>query len=42
MENDFIYSCLDEVEKLLGVLTAFIKESTIADFGTGSAWEYYV
>ena len=42
MENDFNYSCLDEVGQLLAVLTASIKEGTIAEIGTGygvgTAW----
>ena len=41
-ENDFNYSCLDEVGQLLAVLTASIKEGTIAEIGTGygvgTAW----
>ena len=42
MENEFIYSCLDEVGQLLAVLTSSIKEGTIAEIGTGygvgTAW----
>ena len=41
-ENDFKYSSLDEVGQLLAVLTASIKEGTIAEIGTGygvgTAW----
>ena len=41
-ENDFNYSCLDEVGQLLAVLTASIKQGTIAEIGTGygvgTAW----
>ena len=41
-EHDFNYSCLDEVGQLLAVLTASIKEGTIAEIGTGygvgTAW----
>ena len=41
-ENDFEYSCLDEVGQLLAVLTASIKQGTIAEIGTGygvgTAW----
>ena len=41
-ENDFNYSCLDEVGQLLAFLTGSIKEGTIAEFGTGygvgTAW----
>ncbi len=42
MENDFMYSCLDEVGQLLAVLTSSIKQGTIAEIGTGygvgTAW----
>ena len=41
-ENDFNYSCLDEVGQLLAVLTSSIKQGTIAEIGTGygvgTAW----
>ena len=41
-KNDFNYSCLDEVGQLLAVLTASIKQGTIAEIGTGygvgTAW----
>ena len=41
-ENDFNYSCLDEVGQLLAALTASIKQGTIAEIGTGygvgTAW----
>ena len=41
-ENDFNYSCIDEVGQLLAILTASIKEGTIAEIGTGygvgTAW----
>ena len=41
-ENEFIYSCLDEVGQLLTVLTSSIKQGTIAEIGTGygvgTAW----
>ena len=41
-ENNFNYSCLDEVGQLLSVLTASIKEGTIIEIGTGygvgTAW----
>ena len=41
-ENDFNYSCIDEVGQFLSVLTASIKQGTIAEIGTGygvgTAW----